>query len=232
MLLGSLDRDALFRFLGYGNPRADVVFIGADEALTAAILSDEGANVRSAFTPVADLRAATRARAALPPTPPPAVAPTWTTMTRILLALQGRFDPTVDEIRDYQRERFGSENEPAALIELMPARAGEVATWPFAGLFPEFPTRDEYRGRYLEDRIAMLQMHLAYEPRIVVAYGEENWELFKCIFPAVRVWRADGLFEFGKLRDTNVVLTPHFAAPSMHGGRRALLKALVALQAA
>jgi hypothetical protein len=228
----SLDGHSLFRFLGFGNPRAEVVFIGAEETLAAAHVTDEPANVRSAFTPSVDLHAVASAQGPQPPGPAAPVAPTCTAMTRILLALQGCSDPTVDEIRRYQSDRFGLASEPGAMIELMPKHAEGVTSWAYASVFPEFPTRDEYRARYLDERVAMLQIHLAYEPRIVIAYGEEHWELYKCIFPSVRKWRAEGPFEFGTLRDTHVVLTPHFASPAMHGGRRALLDAVVAMKAA
>ncbi|MDP9024868.1 MAG: hypothetical protein M3N13_05830 [Candidatus Eremiobacteraeota bacterium] len=50
-----IDRDRLLKFLGFGNPRAEAVFIGMEEGLTLPPPLEEQLVARSAFTPMIDL---------------------------------------------------------------------------------------------------------------------------------------------------------------------------------
>jgi hypothetical protein len=219
-----IDRDRLLKFLGFGNPRAEAVFIGMEEGLTLPPPLDEQLVVRSAFTPMIDLAESAKAHLErfLSGDRPP-IQPTWNLIIRILLALEGNRDASADQVRSYQRDRLGRTHERGALLELLPLPAPGISEWPYAELFPAYETRDRYRDDQMPKRIALLSEHLSYGPRIVVAYGSQYWDDFKKLFPRHREWQRSGPFALSEDSVTRVILTPHFTARQMNGQRGPLI---------
>jgi hypothetical protein len=219
-----IDREALLDFLGYGNPRAEAVFLGMEEGLTIPPpLADQLAR-RSAFAPIVDLHRSPggdpQKFLAADDSP---IQPTWNTIIRVLLALEGRLTPTIDEMREYQRHRLARSHERAALLSLLPLPAQTSGAWPYGTIFAAFPTRKSYLDGLLEARIGRLAEHLAYGPPLVIAYGSNCWPSYKKVFPGAGAWRSVGPFEVADTGGTKVILAPHFRAQQMNGQRGALI---------
>jgi hypothetical protein len=228
-----IDRERLLKFLGFGNPTAEAVFIGMEEGLTVPPPLDEQLIVRSAFTPMIDLAESAKAHPEkfLSGDRPP-IQPTWNTIIRVLLALDGIRAASTEQIRTYQRDRLGRTGERGALLELLPLPAPGISDWPYATIFPEFPTRESYHNDQIPKRVALLQEHLSYGPRVVVAYGSQYWDYYRRLFPDHRDWPRSGPFEVAEHSGTRVVLTPHFTARQMNGQRDALIDLVLASEVA
>ncbi len=128
-----IDRDRLLRFLGFGNPRAEAVFIGMEEGLTLPPPLDEQLVLRSAFKPMIDLAESAKAHPERYLSGDrPRIQPTWNLIIRILLALDGNRDASADQVRAYQRDRLGRTHERGALLELLPLPAPGISEWPYA----------------------------------------------------------------------------------------------------
>ncbi len=219
-----IDRERLLTFLGFGNPTAEAVFIGMEEGLTLPPPLEEQLVSRSGFEPLMDLGESAKAHPErfLSGDRPP-IQSTWNPIIRILLALEGVRSASTDEVRAYQRDRLGRTGERGALIELLPLPAPGIAHWPYAEIFPAYPTRERYLTEQKPKRIKLLRGHLAYGPRIVVAYGSQYWDDYKQLFPNHRAWRRSGPFEVADDGRTRVILTPHLTARQMNGQRGALI---------
>jgi hypothetical protein len=152
-----IDPDRLLSFLGFGNPTAEAVFIGMEEGLTVPPPLDEQLVVRSGFPRMIDLAESAKAHPEkfLSGDRPP-IQPTWNTIIRILLALDGTLDASTGQVRAYQRDRLGRTSERGALLELLPLPAPGLSDWPYAAIFPEFRTRESYRNDQIPKRIALL----------------------------------------------------------------------------
>jgi hypothetical protein len=220
----SIDRERLLTFLGFGNPTAEAVFIGMEEGLTLPPPLEEQLVIRSGFEQLMDLGESAKAHPEkfLSGDRPP-IQSTWNPIIRILLALEGVRSASTDEVRAYQRDRLGRTGERGALIELLPLPARGIVDWPYAEIFPEYPTRERYLAEQKPKRIDLLCKHLAYGPRIVVAYGSQYWGDYKQLFPTHREWQRSGPFEVADDGKTRVVLTPHLTVRQMNGQRGALI---------
>jgi hypothetical protein len=219
-----IDRERLLTFLGFGNPTAEAVFIGMEEGLTLPPPLEEQLVIRSGFEQLMDLVESAKAHPErfLSGDRPP-IQSTWNPIIRILLALEGVRPATTDQVRAYQRDRLGRTGERGALIELLPLPARGIAHWPYAEIFFDYPTREGYLAEQKPKRIELLRKHLAYGPRLVVAYGSQYWDDYKQLFPNHRTWRRSGPFEVADGGRTKVVLTPHLTARQMNGQRDTLI---------
>jgi hypothetical protein len=219
-MLTDQERAILLEFLGFGNPRAPIVFIGMEEGLTEtphypllAQLKD-----RARLSAVADLRDSSVHPDKYLVGPRPPIQRTWGILIRVLLALNGKPDPNTDDVRFYQRDELGSLIGQSLLLELLPLPARSVEFWaPYDRYFPEFPTRDEYRRTMMQRRVDYIAKHLSYGPTLVLAYGVGYWNEYKSLFPLVESWTREGVFAYGRYGATAVVLTPHPVARQMNG---------------
>jgi hypothetical protein len=224
-----IDRNALLNFIGYGNAKADVVFLGMEEGLSPSPPLAEQLAARSRFPAFIDLAESARVHAdRFFATENPPIQPTWNTMIRILLALDGNPSPTLEQIRRYQRDRLGRTIERAALFELMPLPAPSIGAWPYDSIFPEYPTREHYRADQFSKRLALLRSHLSYGPKLIIAYGSSYWTNYKKLFPDLHAWSSAVPFEIGQTSATTVILTPHFTARQMNGQRNPLIRLALA----
>jgi hypothetical protein len=220
-----IDREALLQFLGFGNPAADVVFIGMEEGLSVPPPLEDQLAERSLFPPLIDLAESARVHAGrfFASNDPP-IQSTWNVMIRILLALDGCSSATTQQVRRYQRDRLGRTSERAALIEMLPLPAPSLGQWPYDTIFPDFPSRESYRIDQLPKRIDLIKRHLAYGPKLVVAYGSAYWPNYKALFPGVGQWQSAAPFQVGRGQHSTVILTPHFTARQMNGKRDNLIR--------
>ena len=230
-----IDLDKLLGFLGFGNPRAATVFIGMEEGLSPDPPLREQLTARSKFPKLIGLKESSDAHAdRFLLAERPAVQSTWNIMIRVLLAIEGRHTPSLDEIRAYQRDRLGAVGGDAALLELMPLPAPRLPEWPYAEIVEvaeRFPTRAEYMDSQLTVRIEALREHLAYSPKLTIAYGSAYWPYYKQIFRGVSNWQRRGVFEVATLGPQTIILTPHFVARQMNGQRGALIDLALGAQA-
>jgi hypothetical protein len=97
---------------------------------------------------------------------------TWTSLTRIALAAEGR-PFQLDDVRNYQGSELGSRAGQTALIELLPLPSPSTKDWFYAesGL-PELATRERYRDAVAPHRVEHIRESLSrHRPRLVVFYG-------------------------------------------------------------
>lgn len=218
--LSPAERETLLGFLGYGNPRAPVVFVGMEEGLTEtpdypllAQLKD-----RAKLEPLVDLRDSRvhpdkYLRGSRPP-----IQRTWGVLIRVMLALEKNLAPSNDQIRFYQRDKLGDVRGDSALLELLPLPSRSMLNWaPYDEYFPEFRTRDAYRAIMTKRRISALEAHLVYGPKLVVAYGSGYWPEYRAIFPSIKTWTTSGAFKHGRSGKNTVILMPHPVARTMNG---------------
>jgi hypothetical protein len=224
MALSVAEKLTLISFLGYGNPKADVVFIGMEEGLSEPPALEQQLHERAKFTKLIDLAESAEVhagrffRGSRPP-----IQPTWNMIVRILLALEGEREPTNDDVRFYQRDRLGRTTEPGALLELFPLPSLGISTWRYSELFPEYTNRTDYLSKLLPQRVEELQQHLSYGPKLVVAYGASYWDYYKLLYPSVAQWTSHGPFEVSESGGTRIILSPHFTARTMNGRREDLI---------
>ncbi len=211
----------LLRFKGYGNPSGPYWFIGIEEAGD----PDPGGNlgehvIRSRFDNIEDL-----AHAHSPDNlawPLDKLIPTWATMSRIVLRLQGKRNwRDTEAVRAYQSERLGRKGGETFLTELLPLRKPSDSLWPEWRPFSKWASWDEYAKAVLPKRFAMIQRLLQRCcPRFIFWYGKWYWETYRGdLFPGAEFAPiAGGKIERAQVGESTVVLTPFFSYYSMTAG--------------
>ena len=172
-------------FLGYGNWKAPVWFIGIEEA--------GGHNESSAATHIRTWHE--RGRASLDSAPEFCRASgihqwhgndaqsqsTWSQLIRLLLVAQGKPDSPA-AILNYQRTRLGAANGETCLLELFPLPSPNVRAWNYGkwSQLTWLQTRETYEGHIAADRVKMLRQKIdLYKPRLVIFYGSsqlKHWQ--------------------------------------------------------
>jgi hypothetical protein len=171
--------------LGYGELGARGWFLGMEEAcedameLPARIAGGTLEDLEVALTRIGrygDLLEAT-----------PVLQSTWAPLIRAwLVASTGTKSPTVDDVRQYQRHRWGRLNGHVGdtlLVELLPLPSPSLQDWPYEGL--GVGTRREYQRRWLSQRIDLLARmwrESSTRPRVAIAYGRSYWKHYRKIF--------------------------------------------------
>lgn len=194
--------DRRLQFKGYGNPAGLYWFIGIEERG-----SPKGLAAREHFEEVEDLaRAHSKELLNFPLT---TLIPTWATMSRIVLRLDGENDWTrTSRVRKYQAERLGRFNGETFLADLLPLPATSTAHWHYADLYPD---RETYVKALLPKRQEMLRgLFLKYRPKYVFCYGKGMWEEFSKVFEVEFRAALDGYIKVASLGNSAIVLTPFF----------------------
>ena len=204
----------ILRFKGYGNPDGGYWFMGIEEAGD----SDPKGNrrehiIKSGFDDVEDLsRAHTRGNLDWPMDK---LIPTWATMSRIVLRLQG--EPNwrdTEAVRAYQSQRLGREDGETFLTELLPLRKPSDSQWPDWWPFSKWSSWEAYAEEVLPKRFAMMQGLLQRgRPRYVFWYGKWYWETYRAdLFPGADfVPIANGKIQMARGGHSTIVLTPFFS---------------------
>lgn len=101
---------------------------------------------------------------------------TWRALIRTRFAAEGE-QPSLADIKSYQRESLARADGDTALLELLPLparsrRSGEP--WPYAGLgIPSLATREDYRSAFEKvRRRRLVGLIEAKHPRVVITYGD------------------------------------------------------------
>jgi hypothetical protein len=177
-------------FLGYGNPQADLWFVGMEEAgaWSAAEIGERiGAWADLGRQPIIDcaefhrrVRDAKRRPLSYWFEPGAPLQPTWRRLIRLMLARDGRATDR-ESVRHAQIHDWGRPSSGACFIELFPLPAPKTGEWPYAAWTraAHLQTRTAYRASYLSERIGTLRALIArHTPRVVVLYGSgymEHW---------------------------------------------------------
>lgn len=115
--------------------------------------------------------------------PPPPTQPTWRQLIRLLLAYQGK-EPSLDDIRKYQGDRWGLANGETCVIELSGLPAPSMQT-------------SQDRTKFLSGRIErMRDAALKHAPTFIVMYGKGNRKEWERI--AGGEFDSSGLYRMGK----------------------------------
>jgi hypothetical protein len=213
ILLTDAELDRLLNFIGYGTLKADVWFLGMEEA------GGGEANIRTRlqFREVEDNAAAHKMLGVTNlHWGKRKIQRTWRGMCYIMLRLEGK-EPTTDNIRSYQAERLGRFSGNTLLAELMPIPKPKVKRWDYEELIPQFASREEYYETIKPRRVAYLKGLIEeHRPNVVICYGKAFWGDFQELFGGQR-FSEDGQFRTAVTEDTQVIFTDHFTALSMNG---------------
>lgn len=130
----------LLNFLGYGNPKASVWFIGQEERLAANADVGKQLLIRSLFPSVIDCAIAHAAleisRHHRSNGEPVHVQRTWRAMCHLMLCLSGQ-ELTKANVVEYQVSHLGATAGDTLLTELMPLPRENSRAWPYSELLTE-----------------------------------------------------------------------------------------------
>lgn len=141
----------------------------------------------------------------------PALQKTWKNLIRILLLAEKQ--PADNEnIREYQKESWGTKNGISCLMELLPLPSRNRNLWLYSkiSLLPYLSNRQIYENHIVGSRIAHFQTAIKkYKPRVVVFYGKGFDEYWKNIV-GINSWRqSEDEINFTKMNGTLFVFSNH-----------------------
>jgi len=111
----------------------------------------------------------------------PPLEATWNKLIRILLASKGTL-PTTEDVRLYQRDHLGREDNETCLLELLPLPSPSTKHWLYAegSSIPALVSRQSYRDWLIPIRVKRLQTRIReFKPPFVIFYGKtylEHWQ--------------------------------------------------------
>lgn len=187
MIEEQLLKDFMHGFYGYGNFNAPYWFIGMEEGggnSIDEINSRLHAWKKRGCREVEDVAAYHREFGISKywEEKPPLEA-TWNNIIRIFLAANGSI-PTTDEVRFYQRDHLGRNEQETCLLELLPLPSPSTSHWLYADCSrnPALGSRQSYRNMLTPIRIKCLQDRIQkYRPLFVIFYGKTYLEHWKAI---------------------------------------------------
>lgn len=164
----------------------------------------------------------------------PKIQSTWGKLIRILLAIKG-YSPTVDQIRQYQRDWLGRITGETCLLELLPLPSPSTGHWTYGehSQLPYLADRATYRRTLLDGRIKHLQQRIKqYRSKVVLFYSFSYCEYWQAVAGVDFLPAEGGAFYVGHNDLTVFVITKHPAATGLsndywHGIGRAIAAQLV-----
>lgn len=144
----------------------------------------------------------------------PKLQQTWCALMKALQAWRGG-STDLATLRSVQAKEFGSNDGPAALLELLPLPAQSIDSWPYQELstsVPQLASRSSYVDHVLPMRVQLLsQLVRMYRPTAVVCYGlgyAKHWEsIFEVALETAVLEERRCLS--GWLGPTQVLVAPH-----------------------
>jgi hypothetical protein len=138
---------------------------------------------------------------------------TWRPICDLMLRLtEGVPEPTLPERVRYQADKLGRKDGLTLLAELMPypRKKADKSDWPYKK-YKRFDDYKTYRECMLKKRLLLLKSLFAMpcQRKLVVAYGKGDWDEFKTLFTTN--WNSAPPFEWGRVGERSVVLTPHLS---------------------
>jgi hypothetical protein len=207
--------DRIENFVGFGNPKAPYVFLGMEEGLLSNTTLDADLAVRSEYDQCMDLY---DAQANLAGTKKyfgadPKNQWTWRPICDLMLRLTEDVPkPTLPERVRYQADKLGRKDGLTLLAELMPypRKSADKTLGPYEK-YKRFADYKSYRASMLQKRLPLLQglFDMPCDRKLVVAYGKDDWGEFKKLFKTN--WTSALPFEWGRVGEMAVVLTPHLS---------------------
>lgn len=176
--LSMKDVEKIVGFLGYGNPRESVWFIGIEEGLGDADSVDalENLKARGTFDAIMDLRDAHHKRLRENGTPinfdtrPPST-PVWQWIAKIMRAYEGKDNwRDVSLANEYIRCSLGRSDGATFLTELSPIPSNSAANNAWMEAFNELDS--EFHQGLARRRGRLLQLLNDSRPRMVICYGD------------------------------------------------------------
>lgn len=212
----------LTNFLGYGQPNRSIWFLGMEEAATGTTRLSLGATL----PPIADLRQAHINCLKIPKhhLGKRNIQPTWRPMCQLMLRLNGR-PATREAIRKYQAENLGRLRGTTFLAELLPIPKPTFDSWPYASIYPQWPTLNDYHRAMLPRRKNILKIAIGkYNPNVIIAYGKRFWPYYTEILGG-KGFRKSGPFlvRLNPRKSVSAILVPHMASRQMNGQINRLL---------
>lgn len=211
-------------FVGYGNLRAPMWFLGMEEGggrdvgelrLRVSTWNERG---RRATEDLAGFHRAIGVTKYFVEDRPK-LQQTWCALMKVLQAWRGG-STDLTTLRSVQAKEFGSNDGPAALLELLPLPAQSIDSWPYRELstsVPQLASRSSYVDHVLPMRVQLLsQLVRKYRPTAVVCYGlgyAKHWDsIFEVALNTVEIDKRRCLE--GQLGDTTLTIAPHPARAS------------------
>ena len=181
-----LVRSRINNFWGYGNLSGDVWFVGMEEGynennevLTERFKATAGGSV---FDIYEDLRVDPGHVCWFEDGAP--TQPTYRKLIYLHLFLLSGKEPTLEEIREYQINKFGRKTSDHAVLELMPlpCKSTRKSDWIYDSFGIEgLSSRKEYLAAYKPMRVERLHTLIQkYKPKLVIFYSRiylEDWQL-------------------------------------------------------
>jgi hypothetical protein len=103
----------------------------------------------------------------------PKLGKTWSKLIRVLLSSRG-YDPSQEQVRDYQKNRLARKNSDSCLVELLPLPSPGTNLWLYYGesTLPFLKDRKTYKEHVRPLRVAHLRRRIEeHQPRVVVFYS-------------------------------------------------------------
>jgi len=176
--LSMTEAERILGFLGYGNPRQSVWFVGIEEGLGKADSADakENLKARGEFDAIMDLRDAHHQRLRQNGMPinfdanPPST-PVWHWIAKIMRAYEGKDNwRDTSSAKEYIRCCLGRSNGTTFLTELSPIPSSKTANKSWMKAFNELDSELHQRLAKRQERLLLLLKNSA--PRMVICYGD------------------------------------------------------------
>jgi hypothetical protein len=213
--LDASDWEKIESFVGFGNPVARYVFLGMEEGLLSDETLDADLALRSEYDQYMDLY---DAQAKLAGTKKyfgadPKNQWTWRPICDLMLRLtDDASEPTKAERLRYQADKLGRKDGLTLLAELMPypRKSADKTLGPYQK-YNRFADYESYRAKMLQKRLPLLQsvFEMPCQRRLVLASGTSDWDEFRRLFATN--WSLAPPFEWGRVGEMAVVLTPHLS---------------------
>lgn len=207
--------DQIENFVGFGNPRAEYVFLGMEEGLLCDETLDADLAVRSKYDQYMDLEEGQLSLAGTKKYfgADPKNQWTWRPMCDLMLRFtENVSEPAKPERVRYQADKLGRKGGLTLLAELMPypRKKADKSNWPYKK-YNRFDDYKTYRVEMLQKRLALLKalFDMPCQRKLIVAYGKGDWDEFKKLFATN--WNPAPPFECGRVGEMAVVLTPHLS---------------------
>lgn len=209
-----VDWDLIESFVGFGNPKAPVVFVGMEEGLAKSEFLENDLKCRSLFDQVMDVQEA-HCRLGLGPRlfdKKPRAQRTWWVMSDLMLHFDNRVPKDkkdrAEARRYYRTKMLGKKSADTLLMDLFPYPHPSRKIWLYQD---RYATREEYEAAIIDERIDLLRSALEWQPReAIICYGRELWGEFKRLFSEVTQWESRNHCLFTEWKGAKVTLTNHF----------------------
>lgn len=214
-------------FIGYGNPGAEVIFFGLEEAgggwenLQARLNADTYEFVDCRDFHINHLkifkfhRNKDNQSVEVGPIDFQSV---WRYMSYLMLRLEGKSRDELlqgrrEDMREYQRNHLGSEKGNTLLTEIYPIPCQNVSTWGTVNpefdyqkmqVITQYTGKKDYKEKVIENRVKLLKEKVFtsddFKAKAIICYGKSAWDEYKEFF---KLAQSDKAVQFNSLEGTD-----------------------------